>query len=189
MQFIPAVIYCALIGFFPERQAKSTFPEFWWKSPLLTRAISPRWLIENDRADDAAGSLAKLRGTTRMEDLQAELDEIRANIEWHNQHSVKSVKILFVNKALRARLWRAWLLNFLQQMSGASGIRYYLPTNFLAAGTSKSFSLLASGLDGTVQVVCTVIGLILIDRIGRRHALGFGAAVTAFSLMASFSCS
>lgn len=60
---------------------------------------------------------------------------------------------------------------------------YYLPSNFLAAGTSKSLSLLASGLDGTVQVGCTIVGLFLIDRVGRRHALGVGAAIMAFSLM------
>jgi MFS family permease len=60
---------------------------------------------------------------------------------------------------------------------------YYLPSNFLAAGTSKSLSLLASGLDGTVQVGCTIFGLYLIDRVGRRHALGVGAAIMAFSLL------
>lgn len=152
-------------------------------------ALSPRWLVEHDRADDAARSLAVLRGTSHLEDLQAELDEIQANIQWHNRNSLKSAKVLFTNKALRARMWRAWVLNFLQQMSGAAGIRYYLPTNFLAAGTSKAISLLASGLDGTVQVVCTTIGLVLIDRIGRRHALGFGAAVMAFSLMVGNSYS
>jgi hypothetical protein len=53
----------------------------------------------------------------------------------------------------------------------------------LAAGTTKSLSLLASGLDGTVQVGCTIVGLLLIDRIGRRHSLGIGAAIMGFSLM------
>lgn len=70
-------------------------------------------------------------------------------------------------------------------MSGAAGIRYYLPTNFIAAGTSKELSLLASGIDGTVQVACTVAGVFLIDRMGRRHALGIGAIIMAFCLMVS----
>lgn len=77
------------------------------------------------------------------------------------------------------------MLNFLQQMSGAAGIRYYLPANFKAAGTSDEIALLASGIDGSVQVACTVVGLLLVDRVGRRHALGFGAALMAFCLMVS----
>jgi hypothetical protein len=118
-----------------------------------------------------------------VREIQAELDEIQANILWHKIHSISSATVFWTNKALRSRLWRAWALQFLQQMSGATGIRYYLPENFLAAGTSKSLSLLASGLDGTVQVACTVVGLLLIDKIGRRHALGVGAAIMAFSLL------
>lgn len=68
-------------------------------------------------------------------------------------------------------------------MSGAAGIRYYLPANFKAAGTSDEIALLASGIDGSVQVACTVVGLLLVDRVGRRHALGLGAALMAFCLM------
>ncbi|KAH0835985.1 hypothetical protein FOPE_04243 [Fonsecaea pedrosoi] len=163
MQFVPAVLYLALIPFFPE---------------------SPRWLMEQDRVDDAAKALAALRGhSSNVVSIQSELDEIHANILWHKTHSVKSVRVLFTDRPLFARLWRAWTLNFLQQMSGASGIRYYLPSNFSAAGTSKELSLLASGIDGTVQVACTIVGLLLIDRIGRRWALSSSAAIMAFSLM------
>ena len=72
-------------------------------------------------------------------------------------------------------------------MSGAAGIRYYLPANFKAAGTSDEIALLASGIDGSVQVACTVVGLLLVDRVGRRHALGAGAALMAFCLMVSLS--
>jgi predicted MFS family arabinose efflux permease len=70
-------------------------------------------------------------------------------------------------------------------MSGAAGIRYYLPTNFTAAGTSEDIALLASGIDGTVQVGCTIGAMFFIDRIGRRHSLGVGAIIMAFCLMVS----
>lgn len=141
--------------------------------------------MEHDQIEEAGRSLTKLRGTANLMDVQAELDEIHANILWHKEHSVNSVKVFVTEKALWARLWRAWALSFLQQMSGAAGIRYYLPTNFIAAGTSKELSLLASGIDGTVQVVCTVGAMFFIDRIGRRHSLGIGAVIMAFCLMVS----
>lgn len=141
--------------------------------------------MTQDRLDDAAKSLGKLRGTQDIEALQVELDEIHSNILWHKKYSVTSAKIFFTDKALWSRLWRAWAVSFLQQMSGAGGIRYYLPTNFIAAGTSKGLSLLASGIDGTVQVACTAAGIFLIDRIGRRHALGGGAIIMAWCLLVS----
>ncbi|KAL3442755.1 general substrate transporter [Aspergillus insuetus] len=162
MQFIPAIIF--LIGV-------PTLPE------------SPRWLVSQDRMEDAVKALTKLRGKDHPDIIQAELDEIHANIMWHKQYSVTSTKVFFTDKALWSRLWRAWAISFLQQMSGAGGIRYYLPTNFRAAGTSETLSLLASGLDGTVQVGCTAVGIFLIDRIGRRHALGGGAIIMAWCLL------
>ncbi|KAL2807711.1 general substrate transporter [Aspergillus granulosus] len=162
MQFIPAIIF--LVGV-------PTIPE------------SPRWLVSQDRIEDAVKALTKLRGTEHPDAIQDELDEIHANIMWHKQYSVTSFKVFFTDNALWARLWRAWAISFLQQMSGAGGIRYYLPTNFRAAGTSETLSLLASGLDGTVQVGCTAVGIFLIDRIGRRHALGGGAIIMAWCLL------
>ncbi|KAK7222810.1 hypothetical protein V2G26_010813 [Clonostachys chloroleuca] len=161
-QFVPALMFLAGAPFLPE---------------------SPRWLMEHDRTEEAARSLTKLRGASDVMEVQSELDEIHANILWHKEHSVTSARVFFKEKVLWARLWRAWALAFLQQMSGAAGIRYYLPTNFIAAGTSKDLSLLASGIDGTVQVGCTIGAMFFIDRIGRRHSLGVGAVIMAFCLM------
>lgn len=153
-------------------------------SQLLTHPYSPRWLVETDQMEAASQSLAKLRGLTTAE-VQPELDEIHANILWHQENSITSARVFIQQKPLWSRLWRAWSLAFLQQMSGAAGIRYYLPTNFVAAGTSKELSLLASGIDGTVQVVCTVAAMFFIDKLGRRHSLGVGAVIMAFCLMVS----
>jgi hypothetical protein len=144
---------------------------------------SPRWLLEKDRVEDAGVSLMKLRGASSITEVQAELDEMHANILWHKENSVNSSLAFFKEKALWSRLWRAWALAFLQQMSGAAGIRYYLPTNFTAAGTSEEIALLASGIDGTVQVGCTIGAMFFIDKIGRRHSLGVGAIIMAFCLM------
>ncbi|KAJ9150404.1 High-affinity glucose transporter [Pleurostoma richardsiae] len=162
MQFVPAIMFLSGVPFLPE---------------------SPRWLVEHDYADAARVALLKLRGATETMEIQEELDEIHANILWHREHSVTSALVFVKEKALWARLWRAWALSFLQQMSGASGIRYYLPTNFVAAGTSKSLSLLASGIDGTVQVACTIAAMFFVDKIGRRHSLGIGAAIMGFCLL------
>jgi len=81
--------------------------------------------METERYEEAARTLAGLRGTANIADIQEELDEIHANILWHKEHSVTSFKVFFQQPALFSRMWRAWMLQFLQQMSGATGIRYY----------------------------------------------------------------
>lgn len=139
--------------------------------------------MEKDRMEEASRALVKFRGASNASEVQEELDEIHANILWHKENSITSSRVLFKEKVLWSRLWRAWTLAFLQQMSGAAGIRYYLPTNFIAAGTSEELSLLASGIDGTVQVGCTIAAMFFIDKIGRRHSLGVGAIIMAFCLM------
>ncbi len=47
-------------------------------------------------------------------------------------------------------------------------------------------SLLASGIDGTVMAACVFAAIFVADRFGRRHSLGIGAAIMAFSLMVRY---
>ncbi|CAI6092355.1 unnamed protein product [Clonostachys chloroleuca] len=173
IQYVPAVIFCVGAPFLCERFELLVLSQIVNLPPLaslLTYASSsPRWLLEHDQLEAAAKALTHLRGSDRPEVVQAELEEIRA--------------ILIKDRALWARLWRAWALQFLQQLSGAGGIRYYLPSNFRGAGASESPSLLASGIDGTVMAACTIAAILLVDRIGRRHSLGIGAAIMALSML------
>ncbi|GJN84220.1 hypothetical protein PLIIFM63780_007776 [Purpureocillium lilacinum] len=145
MQFIPALVFCVGAPFLHE---------------------SPRWLLEHDLEEAAVKSLSALRGRDNVEEVQSELEEIRSSILWNRENSITNAKVFVTNKALWARLWRAWALQFLQQMSGAGGIR-----------------LLASGIDGTFTAFCVILAFFLVDRIGRRHSLGIGAIIMAFSLM------
>jgi hypothetical protein len=119
MQLVPALIFCISAPFLTERYDSPDFRLY----VLANTENSPRWLLEKDRTDDAAKALTLLRGRDDPELVQAELEEIRANILWHKMNSVTSAKIFFQQKPLWSRLWRAWALQFLQQMSGASGIR------------------------------------------------------------------
>ena len=60
---------------------------------------------------------------------------------------------------------------------------YYAPTVFKEAGfASATTQLLATVGIGIVNVLATVLGMMLIDRIGRRRLLMIGFAGTAVSL-------
>lgn len=80
--------------------------------------------MEHDLEEAAVKSLSALRGRDNVEEVQSELEEIRSSILWNRENSITNAKVFVTNKALWARLWRAWALQFLQQMSGAGGIRY-----------------------------------------------------------------
>jgi MFS family permease len=72
------------------------------------------------------------------------------------------------------------------QMCGATAIKYYLPTNFLALGLGQELSLLASGIESTLKIACTIMAMVLIDWHGRRKTLILGAIVMSFALLVYF---
>lgn len=69
------------------------------------------------------------------------------------------------------------------QMCGATAMKYYLPTLFKALGLGRRLSLLAGGIESTLKIGCTILEMLIIDRVGRRVTLGAGAAVMAFAML------
>lgn len=73
---------------------------------------------------------------------------------------------------------------FFQQFMGCNAIIYYAPTIFEQLGlSSKTTSLLATGVYGIVNSLSTLPALFLIDRVGRRPLLMAGALGTFISLV------
>jgi hypothetical protein len=123
-------------------------------------------------------------GSSTADEIETELSTI--------ERSVASFRIsgltwasLFSDRSLFARMWRAALLQFMAQMCGATAMKYYLPALFRALGFSHRVSLLAGGIESTLKTGCTVVEMLIIDRVGRRLTLVVGAAVMAFALMVS----
>jgi Na+/melibiose symporter-like transporter len=148
---------------------------------------SPRWLLEKGRSEDAQKCLEYLRGQEpNSQSIIAELAEIKENIEFHKSFSNRSWHALLTNRNLFARLWRVALLQFMAQVCGATAIKYYLPVNFVALGLSVQFSLLASGIESSLKVGCTIIEMLIIDRAGRKNTLILGSTIMVVSLLVSW---
>ncbi|KAF3908984.1 hypothetical protein ABW20_dc0107466 [Dactylellina cionopaga] len=162
VQYIPALAFMIGLPFVPE---------------------SPRWLIDHNRLDEARRSMAWIRGTTDQDKVQNEIDIIVENVRYHREHDIRSWKVLFTDERLFARLWRATFLQFIAMMSGATAIKYYLPTNLKALGLPTRLALLAGGVDSTLKIGCTILAMTLIDKLGRRKSLILGAAIMAVSLL------
>lgn len=69
------------------------------------------------------------------------------------------------------------------QMCGATAIKYYLPTVFLALGLSKDLSVMAGGIESTLKIGCSVIEMLIIDKLGRRRTLLIGSSLMSFSML------
>ncbi|MEZ4930899.1 MAG: MFS transporter [Saprospiraceae bacterium] len=75
-----------------------------------------------------------------------------------------------------------FLIAFFNQFSGINAFLYYAPRIFEIAGLEASSALLSSIGIGLTNLVFTLIGLALIDRLGRRQLMYFGSIGYILSL-------
>ena len=86
----------------------------------------------------------------------------------------KEVKQPFRNlmqKSSRPQLVIAILMQVFQQFTGINAIMFYAPVLFQTIGFKSDASLLSAVITGTVNVLCTVVSIIFVDRAGRRILL------------------
>ncbi|MFG1295113.1 MULTISPECIES: sugar porter family MFS transporter [Xanthobacter] len=148
---------------------------------IFSQTDTPRWLMARGRQTEARRALAHLRNVPETHpDVEKELSEIRSA-------SVADLKPgrlsdLFTPQ-LRPALYVSMGLFLLQQLSGINAVIYYAPTVFQISGfDSTSTQILATAGVGAVNVLMTIVGMLLIDRLGRRLLLLLGFAGTAVAL-------
>lgn len=142
---------------------------------------TPRWLATKGRSEEAGAAIARMRALAPQSPLvTAELAEIARTAKADQDNGTWSD--LF-GPLIRPALVVGIGLFLLQQLSGINAVIYYAPVVFREAGfSSASTQLLATIGIGIVNVAMTVVGMALIDRIGRRKLLLIGFAGTALSL-------
>ena len=135
---------------------------------------SARWLLTKNRIEEARESL----GLLGSPDPQAEIDELRQAIhaEAANSHAP-----LFTRK-LMLPIFLAVTIGMFNQLAGINAILYYLSSIFTSAGFSSISGDEQSVLIGLMNLVATLIGMSLIDKIGRKLLLLIGAVGMAITL-------
>lgn len=133
---------------------------------VFTIPHSPRWLVMNK--GDEAGA----RQVLGMMDLETSVDE---ELKKMKDYFKTQSKAKFFSKTYTRSIWLAVLIAFFNQMSGINFILYYAPEILSKAGLSSEDSLLSSTLIGGVNLVVTMIGVSLIDRVGRKMLMYIGS--------------
>ena len=132
---------------------------------------SPRWLLS--RKGDRAAGLKVLR-LIEPDLSEAEL-EAHANEMVAAAHTEQTVASAFWTWRLRIPISLAILVAFFNQLSGINAVNYFAPRIFEMAGLSEKAALLQSVGIGIVNIIFTMLGLSLIDKVGRRTLLYIGS--------------
>ncbi|MGD0736110.1 MAG: sugar porter family MFS transporter [Terracidiphilus sp.] len=137
---------------------------------------SPRWSASRNRIDEALAVL-KLMGDP---DPEAELADIRAALQ--EEHATAHEPVF--RWKYRYPLFLAISIGAFNQMSGINAILYYLPSIFASAGFTQLSGDKQAIAIGLTNLIFTMVGMSVIDKLGRKTLLLIGAAGTASCLAA-----
>jgi sugar porter (SP) family MFS transporter len=149
---------------------------------LLRLPESPRWLVRQDDRDAAHDVLERVRPSGY--DIDGELDEM-ADLARKEQSAGTRGWAGLRERWVRPALILGCGIAIFTQLSGIEMIVYYSPTILTDAGFSTDIALDVSVALGVSYLVAQLVGLAIIDRVGRRRLTLImipGAAVSLFAL-------
>lgn len=134
---------------------------------------SPRWLVENDRDDEAHTVLSRINGPVIA---AAELDDIKQAVAEESG----ALAELF-RKGLRRPFFIAISLAILQQITGINTVLFYGSIIFKdqVHSASSSSAMFANVIVGLVNFGATIVALGTIDKLGRRPLLMLSSGAMA----------
>ena len=142
------------------------FPAIFYTFLCLGIPMSPRWLITKNRIEEAKAVYTKISSEGSFDELVSEMKS--DNLQEKNLDSIFHLKYRF---PLKLVFWIA----FFNQLSGINAFLYYAPRIFEEGGLGESASLLSSIGIGVTNLIFTFIGILLIDRFGRRQLMYIGS--------------
>lgn len=152
---LPAALFVVLLYFVPE---------------------SPRWLMVHRNDYHTA---RKILEVSDPEGVEEAIQSIQQDVKSEQERANLSV---FFSKRFRKPIIMAVLIALFNQLSGINAIIYFAPRVFELAGLGKSAAFLQSAGVGLVNLVFTMLGLYLIDRLGRKKLMLIGSLGYILSL-------
>jgi sugar porter (SP) family MFS transporter len=153
-------------------------PTIFFLAIVLTVPESPRWLFAHGRSKDAEAVLHRYSDAVGARQFLYDIEEGLKTPMEQNWSALWS-------PAVRGSLLIACGLTVLQQVTGINTIIYYGPQIFeLAGSASHANAIFATLIVSIVNVIATVVGILLVDRIGRKPLLYVGVSGMTVALFA-----
>lgn len=140
---------------------------------LFLTPRSPRFLVKINKIDEARRVLSLVE----QNDIEAEISEIREGLVKGKTAS----QTLFSRHYLKP-ITIAFLVAMFNQFSGINAILYYAPRIFELTGLSHTDSMFQPVMIGIMNGIFTIMGMIFIDRVGRKKLLIVGSVGMAVCL-------
>lgn len=134
---------------------------------------SPRWLVKKNRLTEAEAVLKRFGHD----------DPAKENQEIQDSLSAETVGVsdrLFQRKYLKPLLLVCMVAMF-NQLDGINAVIYYTADIFRMAGADNASALMQSVVVGLTNLVMTLAGMALIDRVGRKALLLVGSVTFVIS--------
>ena len=182
------IVFGIFIAFFSNYLLKGVGGDIDWRLMLGVEAIpaiiysvlvirvpkSPRWLLLYKDDEEAA---REVMGKLQVEDVDGEISKLRASVGT----DVRSGRLFGGKYTFPIVL--AFLLAFFNQLSGINFVLYYAPEILEKAGLAGKESLGSSISIGAINLIFTILGMYLIDRVGRKTLMLWGSIGYILSLL------
>ena len=157
------------------------FPAIIYTLLLWNLPKSPRWLISKNNDIEGAKSIFSL--------LYDNLDMIEKQVALivGSQKKIHGRESIFTKK-YRTSLSLAFFISFFNQFSGINAILYYANRIFAVAGLEEQAGSLGTIGLGVTNFIFTLLGMFLIDRLGRKQLLYIGSFGYIISLILVSLC-
>ena len=159
-------------------------PAIAWLVLLFIVPRSPAWLYYNGKEQEARKTLSKL---LPAEKIDGHIEEMKESMEKSTEDGsmMSQLKEIF-SKPMRVTFIIALTIAIAQQTSGINAILFYAPTVFEQIGMGTDAAFMQSIWTGLTGLVFTVLGLVLVDKLGRKPMIVGGMAWIVLSLGIAF---
>ena len=167
-----------------------------WRTPLAFQIVfcifilafvwglpeSPRWLILKGREEEAREVLAALSDKDLNDkEVQNEFVAIKDTVLEMSKGSFSDLFTMGKDRNFH-RTVLGYTNQMFQQISGINLITYYAPVIYSNLGMSSFLSRLLAALNGTEYFLASWPAVFLVERVGRRKLMLFGAVGQAASM-------
>lgn len=143
-----------------------------WMGLLAIIPESPSWLIYRERPDDAKLRLQKIMPP---EEIDAHIAEVRESLrKSSDDRSIWAQLAEIFSKPMRLTFIIAITIAIAQQSSGINAVLFYAQTIFKQLGIGADAAFIQAIWVGLTSVIFTVLGLLLVDKLGRRPLIIWG---------------